>query len=166
MKSDQVEQALRTIESCDDPVKLQQIMENARERGVTEVWEAAFRRLCMVKPSAEPGTLEHAVWQSIYALEEVLKDERNRTTLLARTRQKISRDGEQRTVRDLVLKGGSAGFEMLIERGMPDLTFETLALKFPERFDAEVLEAARTGLESVQAKPHARTVEDAADRPD
>ena len=149
MQGDQIERALATIDSCDDAEKLQQIMENARRQGVAEVWEAAFRRLCAIKPSAQPGTLEHAVWQSIYALEEVLKDERKKTTLLARTRQKISRDGEQKTVRDLVLKGASAGFAMLIERGMSDLTFEALALEFPERFDANVLQAARTRLEGV-----------------
>lgn len=146
MTTDHVERALRHIEHCDDANSLEQIMQNARERGATEVRDAAFRRLCAVKPSAEPGTLEHAVWQSIYALEEVLKDERKKTTLLARTRQKIGRDGEQKTVRDLVLKGASAGFDMLIERGMPDLTFEALALKFPSRFDADVLEAARARL--------------------
>ncbi len=146
MITDHVKRALRHIENCDDANSLEQIMKNARERGVIEVRDAAFRRLCAVKPSAEQGTLEHAVWQSIYALEEALKDERNKTTLLARTRQKIGRDGEQKTVRDPVLKGASAGFDMLIERGMPDLTFEALALKFPARFDADVLEAARSRL--------------------
>lgn len=74
MTDDHVERALLTIERCNDPKKLQQIMQNARELGSTVVRDAAFRRLCAVKPSAEPGTLEHAVWQSIYALEEVLKD--------------------------------------------------------------------------------------------
>lgn len=148
MNTNTVERALRTIEQCDDPDKLQQIMQNARERGVTEVRDAAFRRLCAVKPSAEPGSLEHAVWQSVYALEEVLKEERKKTTLLARTRQKIGRDGEQKTVHDLVLKGSSAGFGMLMERGMLDLTFEALALKFPTRFDVTVLGSARSRLES------------------
>jgi hypothetical protein len=147
MTDDHVERALRTIERCDDPKKLQQIMHNARERGATVVRDAAFRRLCAVKPSAEPGTLEHAVWQSIFALEEVLRDERSKTTLLSRTRQKIGRDGEHKTVRDLVLKGASAGFDMLIERGMPDLTFEALALKFPTRFDADVIKASKARLE-------------------
>src|SRR5579872_4658351 len=98
MTDDKVERALLTVAHCDDPKQLQQIMQNARERGATVVRDAAFRRLCAIKPSAEPGTLEHAGWQSIYALEEVLKDERNKTTLLARTRQKIGRDGEQKTV--------------------------------------------------------------------
>ncbi len=146
MDRELVERALRTIEDCDDPKLLQQIMQNASERGAGDVVDAAFRRLCTVKPSAEPGTLEHAVWRSIFALEEALKLERRKTTLLARTRQKIKRDGEQKTVSDLVLKGASAGFAMLMERGMPELTFEAVALQFPGRFDERVLDAARTRL--------------------
>ena len=96
---------------------------------------------------------EHAVWQSVLALEDALSDESGTTKRLSRTRQKIKRDGEERTVRDLVLGKVSDGFRMLVDRDMVDRTFEAVALRFPDRFDADLLEAARRKLAAVAKKP-------------
>ncbi len=115
---------------------------NAHRKGEEVVRRAAQLRLYEVMPAAKPGTLEHDVWQSIFALEDQLKDERGKTVLLSRTRQKIGRDGEERTVADLVMGKESDGFRMLIERDMSELTFEAVALRHPSRFSEEVRRAA------------------------
>lgn len=129
------ERALAFIAVCFDPKKLEQMIENARNHGEAEVERAAMLRLYEVKPEAQPGTLEHDVWRSIYALEGALSGERERTTLLNRTRPKIKREGEAATVADLVTKKvASEGFHILLERGMPELTFEAVALRHPDRF--------------------------------
>ena len=139
--------ALSAIETLEDPVKLRALMGNARRLGSATVERAAFTRLCAVQPSAEPGSIAFAVWQSIHALEEMLLEERGRTTRLTRTRQKITRDGEEKTVADLTLKAEpSAGFTDLIARGHPELTFEAVVLAHPETFEAPVIDAARTRL--------------------
>jgi hypothetical protein len=94
----------------------------------------------------EPGTVEHAVWQSIYALEDVLKQERGKTIMLSRTRQKIGRSGEIQCIADIVLGAPSEGFRMLLERDLLELSFEAVALQFSEKFNVEVLEAAKARL--------------------
>lgn len=134
--------ALRIVAGSDDPAKLKQMVVNARRLGNAEVERAASLKLYSVLPSAEPGTLEHDVWRSIHALEDALSSERGRTTMLGRTRQKIARVGEQKTVADLILGHASDGYRMLIDRDMVDLTFEAVALRHPERFDADVLDGA------------------------
>lgn len=138
--------ALARIASCNDPRQLRQMAKNARAKGEEEVRLAAQRRLYEVLPSEEPGTLEYDVWQSIYALEGELSDERGKTVRLSRTRQKITRDKEAKTVADLVMGAQSEGYRMLIERGLKELTFEAVALRHPDRFDQSVLDAAQSRL--------------------
>ncbi len=65
--------AIGLIEECSDPEKLKRMAANARRLGNAEVERAASLKLYTVLPSAEPGTLEHDVWRSIYALEGALK---------------------------------------------------------------------------------------------
>lgn len=143
--------ALTLIAGCDDPDKLKRMAANARRLGEAEIERAASLRLYTVLPSAEPGTLEHDVWRSIHALEGALKDERGRTTLLGRTRQKIARDGERRTVADLVRGKASDGFRMLMDRGMVDHTFEAVALRHQTLFEDEVVSAAADRLRAAGA---------------
>lgn len=138
-----VRAALDRIATSKDPKALRNMADNANNAGNRIVREAALRKLYAISPDAEPGSLEHAVWQSVYALEDALTEERGKTTRLSRTRQKIGREGEMRTVADLVLKRPSDGYRMLIERGWPELTFEAVALRHPDRFEANVLEAAQ-----------------------
>lgn len=134
--------ALERIAVCTDAGDLRRIATNARRCGNDRVHDAALRRLYAVLPSAEPGTLEYDVWQSIHALEGELSRERGKTVRLGRTRPKIARDGEVKTVADLVRGAPSDGFQMLAERNMLDLSFEAVALRHAERFDGDVLEAA------------------------
>lgn len=150
MTDSAVDRAMRMIEQSVDPKALRQIAVNARGKGELTVARAAELRLYAVLPSEEPGTFEHDVWQSIHALEGTLTAERGKTTRLGRTRQKIARVGEFETIRDLILGvKPSDGFFMLIEREMVDLTFEAVALRHPDRFDREALNAAATRLEAI-----------------
>lgn len=145
--------ALETIAGCHDPKQLRQIAANAGRLANEQVREAARRRLYAILPSEAPGTLEYEVWQSIHALEDTLTAERGKTTRLARTRQKIGRDKEEATVADLIMKRASDGFRMLVERNLPELTFEAVALRHPDRFDDAVLEAARARLAEIGYDP-------------
>jgi len=139
--------ALARIEELEDPARLRVLIENARRKKSEIVEAAAFRRLCHVQPDAQPGSVKHDVWQAVHALEEMLSDERRKTVRLSRTRQKIARHGEAKTVADLTLKPEpSPGFTLLVDRGAPQLLFEVVALRHPTVFDETTRDAARIRL--------------------
>ena len=139
---------LASIAVATDPAKLRTLRGNAQRLGVPEVEEAAFRRLVEMLPEEAPGSIEHDFWKTIHAFEEILRDERGKTVRLSRTRQKIDRVGVMQTLIDFaVSKAPTDGFNMLIERGLPELTGEALVLKHASHFEPAVLEAARSRLE-------------------
>ena len=124
-------------------------MKNAKRRGGEDVYNAAFQRLITVQPSAQVGTIAHDVWRTIYAFEELRREESGKTIRLSRTRQKIDRVGEVKTVTDLTLqKTPSDGFAMLKDRGRLELSFEALVVARAEHFPSNVVDAARSRLEA------------------
>jgi hypothetical protein len=139
---------LTTIAGSSDANQLRRFRENAKRMGVTVVADAAFRRLIEVLPEEAPGSIEHDFWMTIHAFEEVLRDERGKTVRLSRTRQKIGRVGVKQTLIDFAKsKAPTDGFNMLIERGLPELTGEALVLKHSESFDSDVQKAAQHRLQ-------------------
>jgi hypothetical protein len=137
---------LDTISRKTDPDELRLLMARAKEKGIKEVHEAAFRRLVEVLPTAAPGTIEHDFWKSITAFEEILTAERGRTTRLGRTRQKVQRVGVAQTLSDWATGGASQGFDMLIDLGLPELTGEAVVLRHSDHFEHAVVTAARERL--------------------
>lgn len=141
------QKVLDAIATTTDPDKLRKFRENAQRLGVPKVEEAAFRRLVEVLPEETPGSIEHDFWKTIHAFEEILRDERGKTVRLSRTRQKIDRVGVRQTLVDFaVSKKPTEGFDMLIQRGLPELTGEALVLKHSAHFDGQVVEAAKARL--------------------
>jgi len=139
---------LALIAACDDPAKLRQWITNGRKEKQKEIEDAAFRRLIAILPMEKPGTVEHDFWRTIHAFEHVLTEERGKTTRLARTRQKVARVGEIETLKDWAISTRSTeGFDMLIERGMPELAGEAIVLRHAGRFEPVVVAAARTRLQ-------------------
>jgi hypothetical protein len=141
---------LASIAVATDPAKLRTLRENAQRLGVSEVEEAAFKRLIEILPEEAPGSIEHAFWKTIFAFEELLRDERGKTVRLSRTRQKIDRVGVTQTLVDFAISTKpTEGFSMPIERGLPELTGEALVLKHSSLFELGVVAAAESRLQGV-----------------
>lgn len=139
------------IQACSDVAKLENWISNAEREGAADVADAARRRRIEVEASTrvddsnDPLVLDF--WKSITALEFALSEERGKTIRLSRTRQKIARVGVQKTLADLTLKSTpSDGYYLLRDREMLDLSAEAVVLRFQDRFDGDVIDAARNRL--------------------
>lgn len=144
---------LAYLASCEDKDALATLIENARKQGEVEVEQAAFRKLIAIVPEANPGSLEHDFWTTIHAFEFILTRERGKTTRLARTRQKVQRSGVTATLTDWAFGKQTEGFDMLIERGLPELCGEAVVMRHSDQFPQNVVDAARQRLLDVGYDP-------------
>lgn len=138
-----------------DPTQLKtqadalQFMKNAERLGRRDLYQVAFRRYCELSGLDGSADVLRDVWKAISAFELLMTERNGKTTRAARTRQKLNRDGPIKLVADLALRPTpSDGFITLIENGMPDLTFEYIAIRYPKQFGDEVIAAAKKRLES------------------
>jgi hypothetical protein len=138
---------LAFVERCENPAELESLIKNATKLGNAPVAEAAFRKRISLVPAERPGSVEHDFWQMVQAFEFTLSEERGKNTRLSRTRQKVAKAGVVQTLRDWAVGSQeTAGFRMLLERGMPEFTGEAITLRHPEHFEPPVLEAAQQRL--------------------
>ena len=144
---------LKHIEASTDPESLKTIIKHAEAQGEKAVKEAAFRKLISIVPETAPGTVEHDFWTTVHAFEFALSEERGRTTKLSRTRQKVARVGIMATLEDWAFGKQTTGFDMLVERGMPELTGEAIVLRHADKFPEDVTAAARERLAAVGYEP-------------
>jgi tellurite resistance protein len=150
VKPEQVAAAMRAVESSTDAEQLKRLMERAQEMGVPEVYKAAFAKRLSLLPGDAPGTVAHDLWKSIYALEQIRSEEAGKTVRLSRTRQKLQRVGVMKLLEDFAThKTSTDGFDMLIERSLPELTGEAIVLRHRQHFSEDVVRAARARLERV-----------------
>ena len=132
-----------------DPIKLQNVMDNnAKEGGNEELWELAFRRKAELAGQNYDDPLERDFWEVLAAYEICLTKKNNgKPTRASRLRPKIKNKGFKQCLIDWAMATASTdGFELLIDKDLYEFTGEYLVLKYHERFEGEVVEAARKRL--------------------
>ena len=140
---------LETIAACKDVSKLNNYIDNATRKNVPIVRDAAMRQLAALTPKYEPGTLEHDFWKTIKIYERVLREDEKTTVRLFKTRKKAKTEGIEKTLSEWVFnKSHGWVFNTLIELGKPELTGESVVLRYSDRFDEAVIEAATERLDT------------------
>lgn len=151
------QKVLEAIENCNDIKKLQNWIYNAKKTNNSEIATAAFNRLVKVAPNINneldkvynENSVEYDFWKTIHAFEQILKEEKGKTILLARTRQKVKKIGEIAIIKEWSSSPEqSDGFKMLVERNRPDLLGEAIAIRHPNIFSEEIINLAKAKLEA------------------
>jgi len=91
--------------------------------------------------------VEREALECVFALEEAKTTNPRRPYRANRTWGAISKNGVITTVNNIVSKKAeSSGYEALTLAGLEEFTFESVVLKYPERFSESALAMARTRL--------------------
>jgi hypothetical protein len=138
--------ALARIAEESNPEALRQIATNARgkSRGVER---AALCRLAQVSAKHTPGTVEHACWTMVHAVEELRRLSGRKVSRMNRMRRKIEKDGEIAALEYCALKR-TEGFSEVLAYGTPELTAEVIVLRHAGAFSEAARSAARARLEA------------------
>jgi len=134
-------QILTTSEECD---KIAKIFSNlARQARLKSI---EFR----VQAHGKINDVEGALYQALYAYEDVLTEKNRRKTRASRTWQMVNKYGIIVTAEKAVnRKIDPMGFIILASLGLHHLTFESVIIRFPNSFKPEIVEIARNRLKNL-----------------
>lgn len=147
----------KSVEDYTDALALRTMMENAARLGDNDIWRRAFRRLCALEGLDQTDPLHRDFYETLAAYEQLLTQKNGRTTKASRTRQKLKNKGIVQCLEDwAVSKAPTEGFELLVNQELVELTGEYLVLKYPSRFSATAVAAAKARLNDlgVTSLPH------------
>lgn len=136
------------IQKLKTPDECMQLAKNVRERN-PELAQKARRRAVELRAISYKSTskVELELLKALYAYEEVLSEKNKRKTSASRTWQMIKRHGLIRAAERAVdRKIEPAGYILLAEMGMHDLTFEAVIVRYPESFSEDVVARAKERL--------------------
>lgn len=115
---------------------------NARRLGRSDLaLEAERRAIELLAQGHQSDTAaEREAIQAIYAYEHILTEKNGRRTRANRTWQMVKRYGIIEAINRVVSRPDDAqGYLLLKEKGMEDLSFEAIVLRYPESFSEEAV---------------------------
>ena len=138
----------KPISALTDKKELTSLMANAKRLGHEAVYREAFRRRCEIEGQNVDDPLHARFMEVLAAYEGLLEEKHGRRQPAGRTRQKMAKSGIEQCLIDWAVDAKeSDAFQLLSDRGMLELTGEYVVTQFPERFESNVVEAARARLE-------------------
>lgn len=96
--------------------------------------------------------VERELLKALYAYEEVLSMKNNKRTYASRTWQMINKYGLILAAEKAVDRNvDPAGYKLLSEMGMGDLTFEAVILRYPSNFSEGAVDRAKERLKTMSS---------------
>jgi hypothetical protein len=133
------------------PSECYQLAKNVLQRNPNLAMEARRRavELKAISKGLSDG-VEFELYKAVYAYEEALTEKNKKTTHASRTWQMIERHGIVHAAERAVdRKLDTPGYKLLIEMGMPDLTFESVIVRYPDAFNEEAVSRSRERLKQL-----------------
>lgn len=138
------------VTSLKTPADCRTVMARAKQQGRDDVYRAVFDRYCeLVGHAAEDPSdpLVRGFFETLAAYEQLLTERNGKTTIASRTRQKIENKGVYQSLIEWTRGTKETdGFELLVEKGLPNYTGEYLVARYASRFPEDVVARAHERL--------------------
>ena len=130
---------------------LRTLMVNAKRLGRDDIWGDALRRLCVLEGDGQADPLHRGFYEVLAAYEQLLSEKNARATRATALRLKAKNKGVVHCLEEWATsKTPSEGYEILVAKGLSELTGEHLVLKYPEQFSPRAVAAAKARVEPVE----------------
>src|SRR3972149_1347080 len=136
----------KRVERLATPEACERFIKNALRLGHPDLAQQAGRKAIELRAEAHDArtAAERESLQAIYAYEELLTEKNGKHTRATRTWQMLKRHGIIESVNRVVARQDDAvGYKTLKEKGLEDLSFEAVVLRYPDVFSPEAVEHAR-----------------------
>ena len=138
---------LNSIARCDDPIKLNNFIQNAARKNVDIVKGAAIRKFASIVPDHIPGSLAYDFWQMVNAYEAVQSELRRTRIRLEKTRERAEEDGIESVLTHWVLTNRQSHIsERLIAYNMMEFTADAVLTRHKSGFPVKARRAAAARL--------------------
>jgi len=127
---------------------LRTLMVNAKRLGRDDIWSDALRRLCVLEGDGQTDPLQRGFYEVLAAHEQLLSEKNARATRATSIRLKAKNKGVVHCLEEWATsKAPSEGYEILVAKGLSELTGEHLVLKYAEQFSPRAVAAAKARVE-------------------
>lgn len=141
---------LNSIARCDDPIKLNNFIQNAARKNVDIVKGAAIRKFASIVPDHIPGSLAYDFWSMVNAYEAVQSELRRTRIRLDKTRARAEEEGIEAVLTHWILTNRQHHItERLIAYNMMDLTADAVLIRHKSNFPAKARRAATERIEAL-----------------
>jgi|SRR3954463_2148248 hypothetical protein len=127
---------------------LRTLMVNAKRLGRDDIWSEALRRLCVLEGDGQSDPLHRGFYEVLAAYEQLLSEKNARATRATSIRLKVRNKGVVHCLEEWATsKTPIEGYDILVAKGLSELTGEHLVLKYPEQFSPKAVAAAKARVE-------------------
>jgi hypothetical protein len=131
---------------------LRTLMINAKRLGRDDIWRDAFRRLCTLEGADQTDPLHREFYEMLAGYEHLLTERNGRATRATPTRLKAKSKGVVTLLEEWVAsKSPTEAYELLVAKGMAELTGESIVLRYPDQFTPAAVAAAKARIEAAPA---------------
>ena len=136
-----------TVSIATDKMQLRNLRANALRLGEDELAKACLSRLIQLSGEGQDTALARRVYEAIGAYEEMLYQSEGRVLRASHERRNLANKGaHQALIEWIKSRHKSAGFDMLLAKGLEHYTMEAIIEDFPDDFDEAIMKAAQKKL--------------------